>query len=708
MNTVLSRLRTWIGGLALLILAAACTMPGPAFAPPPTAPAARAPAVSAGSTRLIIAPEPPAGRVIVDGVPRGSAPLTLTLPAGEHRIELQADGYAPLSETIALEAGAEATYAPELEDVAPPVVRLSSDRAQVAWNGQAEVRVTASDNAGVAALALLLDEQTLAATEGEEIVFTFAPATLPGLAPGRPYTLTAMAADAAGNADEASLVVHVLPVTAAAPTATPAASATAAPTASATPIPTATPTTAAATPTAAPPGPTATRPPAVTFRVTQVTIPTYPYRAFLRSVADPTMGGYEVLTLDRAAYEAANPRPAPVSYTLLVLENRYLRISLLPQLGGRIYEVIFKPTGNNELYRNPVIKPTGWGPPGPPYPAGANWWLAAGGIEWGFPVEEHGYEWGKEWGYNTLRLPDGGVQVSLVPRDFEHPYATVNVILPPEVGYFVLEPTIVNPTAAPARVKWWLNAMLAPGAANAPGPELRFILPAQEVTVHSTGDPTLPGPDAPMAWPIHAGRDMSRLGNWGQYLGFFARPAAGGGYTAVYDPTIEEGMVRVYPATVARGAKFFAPGWSQPIGPETYTDDRSGYVEMHGGLTPTFNDWYELPAGGHVSWTETWYPVADIGGITWATAAGALHLAPEPAGLRVRLAPTRPVRGEVRVAVAGAAPISVRVDISPAQPLDERIPLPAAAPAAGEVRISLRDAQGVILFEYTGHVRLRP
>jgi len=27
-------------------------------------------------------------------------------------------------------------------------------------------------------------------------------------------------------------------------------------------------------------------------------------------------------------------------------------VSFLPELGGRIYEVVFKPTGNNELYHN--------------------------------------------------------------------------------------------------------------------------------------------------------------------------------------------------------------------------------------------------------------------------------------------------------------------------------------------------------------------
>ncbi|MGC8779529.1 MAG: DUF5107 domain-containing protein [Anaerolineae bacterium] len=717
MRTFFASLRSCAGWTVILMLAAACTWPGrgsPAPTPALSAPAA-GPVAAAGSTRLVIAPEPPADQVIVDGVVAGRSPLTLTLSAGEHRIELRADGYAPLSETIALAGGAEATYAPELEDVAPPVVHLSSERTQVAWDGQMQVRVTADDNAGVTELALLLDEQILAAGEGEEIVFSLAPATLPGLMPGRSYTLTAVAADAAGNEGRADLVITIL----AGPTATATAGVTLSPTAlpptmtptsvaaSATPVPSAT-ATALPVSTVASPTPTATRPPAVTFRVTQVTIPTYPYRPFLRPVADPAMGGYTALTLDRAAYEAANPRPTPVSYTLLVLENRYLRISILPQLGGRIYEVIFKPTGHNELYRNPVIKPTGWGPPSPPYPVGANWWLAAGGIEWGFPVEEHGYEWGKEWGYDSLRLPDGGVQVSLIAGDFQHPYATVNVTLPAEAGYFTIAPTIINPTAAAARVKWWLNAMLAPGAANAPGPELRFILPAREVTVHSTGDPALPGPGQAMAWPIHAGRDMSRLGNWGQYLGFFARPAAEGGYVGVYDLAAEEGMIRIYPASVARGAKFFAMGWSQAMGPDAYTDDRSGYVEMHGGLVPTFDDWYTLPAGGSVSWTETWYPVADIGGVTAATAGGALHLVPEAAGLRVRLAPTRPVRGEVQVALPGAAPAIGRVEINPAQPLDELIPLPTAAPASGEVRVRLLDAQGNVVFEYAGHVRLRP
>lgn len=710
---VLLRILSVLGFAALL---AACTLPGSATpAPARSATAALpAPRATSGGVQLLVAPSPDGAQVIVDGFPHGASPITLTLPPGDHLIALSAAGYAPFSETITLEAGGEATYAPDLEDIEPPVVRLTPGPLMAPWQGQTPIRVAASDNAGVVDLELALDEQTLVATEGEEIAFEFAPATLPGLAPGRVYTLTATALDAAGNAGQAILLVQVgpgpTPGTPSRPTAAPTAGRTTtpapAPTAGQTTTPTAGPATPRPSPVAAPTV-APTRAPAVSFRVTQVTIPTYPYRPYLRATADGAMGGYETLTLDRAAYEAANPRPAPVSYTVLILENRYLRLSILPGLGGRIYEVIFKPTGNNELYRNPVIKPTQWGPPSPPYPAGANWWLAAGGIEWGFPVEEHGYEWGKEWGYDSARLPDGGMMVTLVTGDHQRPYATVNVVLPPDAAYFTITPTITNPTAAAARVKWWANAMLAPGAANAPGPELRFILPVNEVTIHSTGDPTLPGPGQPMAWPVHAGRDMSRLGNWAQYLGFFARPAAAGDFMGVFDPTVAEGMLRVYPSAVARGAKGFAMGWGQSIGSDAYTDDKSGYVELHGGLAPTFDDWATLPAGGSVSWTETWYPVADIAGVTFASAAGALSLTPTGDGLRVGLFPLTAVRGELRIALPGVAPIVRPADISPALPFDEVIALPSAVPAQGPIGVTLVNAQGQTIFAYQGTARLR-
>ena len=105
-----------------------------------------------------------------------------------------------------------------------------------------------------------------------------------------------------------------------------------------------------------------------------ITIPTYPCLTSTQFSTDygisyPRNESCDNFTVDR-------------SYTRLILENEYLRLSLLPDLGGRVYELIFKPTGHNEFYRNPVIDPTPWGP------LEQGGWLAAGGLEWGLPVLE--------------------------------------------------------------------------------------------------------------------------------------------------------------------------------------------------------------------------------------------------------------------------------------------------------------------------------
>ncbi len=139
------------------------------------------------------------------------------------------------------------------------------------------------------------------------------------------------------------------------------------------------------------------------FYTTTITIPTYPYTTCLSSAYDPLYN----ITYPKLDGNSYNPwGKVPVAYELLVLENDYLLVTLLPQLGGRVYRMIYKPTGHNELYQNPVIKPTHWGPPQ------QGWWLAAGGLEWCLPVDEHGYEWGQPWSWSAI-TSTAGVTVTL-------------------------------------------------------------------------------------------------------------------------------------------------------------------------------------------------------------------------------------------------------------------------------------------------------
>jgi uncharacterized protein YraI len=438
---------------------------------------------------------------------------------------------------------------------------------------------------------------------------------------------------------------------------------------------------------------------AVRVSMTTVTIPTYPYAAFTQPATNPDFN-WTYRRFDRQAYEASNPQPTPQTYEMVVLENEYLRITLLPELGGRIYQVIYKPTGNNELYQNPVLKPSPWGPPE------QGGWLAAGGIEWGLPVEEHGYAWGDKWGYILLPFSREQAGVTVFMPDEGHLRAEVDIILRAGEAAFTVQPRIVNPTDQAVAYQFWLNAMAAPGPANSVGPELRFILPSSQVTVHSRGDDHLPAEQQPMGWPVHNGVDYSRLGNWQRWLGAFERPAAPGPYAGVYDAAADEGLVRVYPPTATRGSKIFGLGWADPIAASNYTDDGSAYVELHGGVAPTFWDQATLAAGGTLTWQESWFPVAGIGGVSYADGSGAVHVAPTAAGLDVGIFVVRPATARVRVTVDDRIVLDEPATVQPAQPWRRIVPA-SSLPASGSVSVTLLDASSSPVLSTTRQLDLR-
>ncbi|HEY4688329.1 MAG TPA: DUF5107 domain-containing protein [Anaerolineae bacterium] len=387
-----------------------------------------------------------------------------------------------------------------------------------------------------------------------------------------------------------------------------------------------------------------------TITTDTILIPTYNYSQALFWQTNATYN-IPYPALHWANYGNLPPAKSDKAYTRLTLENDWLRVSILPELGGRVYEMIFKPTGNNELYQNPVIKPTHWGPPE------QGWWLAAGGIEWGLPVEEHGYESAIPWAY-TIVQSSAGITVTL--RDStqaDRLRAAVDVFLPNDRAVLILRPRIENARSTVLNFKWWANAMLAPGPNNTVGPDLRFIFPIDAVTVHSTGDSRLPGyapspsqPDKWITWPIFNGVDWSRLGNFDQWFGFFGRPQAQWDFVGVYDTSANEGVVRVFPRTIATGIKGFAMGWAHPIDPGNWTDDGSTYVELHGGLAPTFWDSVSLDAGQSIEWEEAWYPVAGIGAFTAANAEAALKVEQSSGVLNLGVFSTR-ARGATQVGV---------------------------------------------------------
>jgi hypothetical protein len=108
------------------------------------------------------------------------------------------------------------------------------------------------------------------------------------------------------------------------------------------------------TPSLPPPTPT---PPGVSVYAGQVALLTYPYRDFLYGEQD-ALYDMSVQRLDRAAYQATSPRPSPQGYQTLIVENAYLRLTFLPELGGRLYSAVVKSTDQEVFYHNLVVKPS--------------------------------------------------------------------------------------------------------------------------------------------------------------------------------------------------------------------------------------------------------------------------------------------------------------------------------------------------------------
>jgi hypothetical protein len=379
---------------------------------------------------------------------------------------------------------------------------------------------------------------------------------------------------------------------------------------------------------------------------------------------------------------------------LVVLENEYLRLTILPELGGRIYQVIFKPTGHNEFYQNSVIKPSPWGP------AEQGGWLAAGGLEWDLPVEEHGYVWGDPWGHITVPYGPDRAAVTVFMPDQGHLRAEADIVLNAGEAAFTVQPRVIA-GAGPASTsfKFWLAAALAPGADNSPGPRLHFLFPTDQVTVHSRGDAALPAEGQAMSWPLYNGVDYSYLGNWNRWLGFFERPAAHGPYAGVYDVEADEGLVRVYPPAATAGSKGFGLGYADPLQALLYTDDGSAYVELHGGIAPTFQDQATLAAGKEITWQELWYPVAGIGDVSYADGSGAVHLGRTDGGLAVGVFPVRAVNGRLALEAGGQPVLDEAVALSPARPF-YRVLHADSLPAAAPLVLTLLDQDGGLVLNY--------
>lgn len=137
-----------------------------------------------------------------------------------------------------------------------------------------------------------------------------------------------------------------------------------------------------------------------------------------------------------------------VAYRAVILENDWVKVIVLPELGGRIYTAYDKTNGYDFVYHNHVIKPALVGLLGP--------WIS-GGIEFNWP-QHHRPTTYMSVNYKVEECPDGSacVYVGEVEAMFGLRHTTC-IRLYADKSYIEIATDVYNGEDSPRTFLWWAN-----------------------------------------------------------------------------------------------------------------------------------------------------------------------------------------------------------------------------------------------------------
>lgn len=316
-------------------------------------------------------------------------------------------------------------------------------------------------------------------------------------------------------------------------------------------------------------------------------------------------------------YEGFSIKSEKQKWTVVTMENDYLRIKILPQIGGKIWSVVDKRTGEEMFYDNDAVKFRDIALRGP--------WTS-GGIEFNFGVIGHAPTCSAPVDYKIVNKADGSVSCYLGVLDLiTRSRWSIEVNLPKDCGWFTTRTLWHNSSGDYRPYYTWTNTGVA--ATD----DLHFIYPA----THWIGHDGLTGP-----WPydtVH-GKDLSewRQMNFGADQSYHM---AGnhGPYFATYYADKDFGMMHLANRDDKLGRKFFTWALSDQgdIWRELLTDHKTQYVELQSGrlfnqnksnssLTP-YKQFLFTPFCTD-EWTEYWFPYSGTKGVADASQLGVVNV----------------------------------------------------------------------------------
>ena len=302
-------------------------------------------------------------------------------------------------------------------------------------------------------------------------------------------------------------------------------------------------------------------------------------------------------------------------FNVIKLENDYITVEVLPDLGGKIWGAIDKSNGNEFIYKNDVVKYRNIAMRGP--------WTS-GGIEFNFGIIGHHPSTASAVDYRIEELEDGTMICTVGTIDLpSRTHWRVKIILPKNQSAFKTEALWFNPTSTD---KAYYNWMTAAAVAKS---DLTFYAPGNTYLEHNGN---------PHPWPYDKlGRNLSNYNEndfgssksyhvVGEYNDFF-----GGYYT---DSNVGFGHFSRYDEMPGKKLWIWDLSRFGGIWEDLLTDTDGQYIEYQAGrlfdqyspgeenaLSQAFFD-----ASRADKWEEYWFPVKNLNGIKEASSKGAMNV----------------------------------------------------------------------------------
>jgi tetratricopeptide (TPR) repeat protein len=380
-------------------------------------------------------------------------------------------------------------------------------------------------------------------------------------------------------------------------------------------------------------------------------------------VPHPDVYYYPYFRFDGFAIESQDKE-----WKVVEMENKYIKVSVFPEIGGKIWGAVEKSTGNEFLYHNSVVKFRDIAMRGA--------WTS-GGIEINFGIIGHAPTSATPVDYKVATNEDGSVSCYISATDlFTRTRWITEVNLPKDKAYFTTTTTWHNPTPLVQPYYQWMNA-----AYQVEG-DLEFCFPGSHWIGHD---------GRAHDWPIDPeGRDISWYKN-NSFGGSKSNHVLGGisEYYAGYWHDLDFGSGHYNQYGEKLGMKVFqwAHSRSGGIWEDLLTDTDGQYVELQSGrlfnqagsnstLTPFKHFGFE-PYATDV-FKEYWFPILNTKGVLKANPYGTINVEKDKVEQTIYFCPLQAIQEDIYIYYGNELQEKIPLDLEVLETWSTVIPVNAA------------------------------